>query len=52
MPRCGNLPEQTPLCAIATIKIAERVCRDNGVDPAIFSLAIGGREAVGEKMAQ
>jgi aldehyde dehydrogenase (NAD+) len=44
--------EQTPLCAIATIKIAERVCRDNGVDPALFSLAIGGREAVGEKMSQ
>ncbi|MGA2173854.1 MAG: aldehyde dehydrogenase family protein [Verrucomicrobiota bacterium] len=42
---------QTPLCAIATIKIAERVCRDNGADPALFSLAIGGREAVGEKMA-
>jgi aldehyde dehydrogenase (NAD+) len=43
---------QTPLCAIATIKIAERICRANGVDPAIFSLTIGGREAVGEKMAQ
>jgi hypothetical protein len=43
--------EQTPLCAIATIKIAERVCRDQGVDPALFSLAIGGREDVGEKMA-
>jgi len=43
---------QTPLCAIATILIAERVCRDNGVDPALFSLAIGGREAVGEKMAR
>jgi aldehyde dehydrogenase (NAD+) len=42
---------QTPLCAIATIKIAERVCRDNGVNPALFSLAIGGRDAVGEKMA-
>jgi aldehyde dehydrogenase (NAD+) len=42
---------QTPLCAIATIKIAERVCRDNGVNPAIFSLVIGGRDAVGEKMA-
>jgi aldehyde dehydrogenase (NAD+) len=42
---------QTPLCAIATIKIAERVCRDNGVDPALFSLAIGGRDAVGERMA-
>jgi aldehyde dehydrogenase (NAD+) len=42
--------EQTPLCAIATVKIAERVCRANNVDPAIFSLAIGGR-TVGEKMA-
>ena len=41
---------QTPLCAIATIKIAERVCRDNGVDPALFSLAIGARDVVGEKM--
>jgi aldehyde dehydrogenase (NAD+) len=44
--------EQTPLCAIATIQIAERVCRQQGVDPALFSVAIGGREAVGEKMAQ
>jgi aldehyde dehydrogenase (NAD+) len=43
--------EQTPLCAIATIKIAERVCRDHGVDPALFSVAVGGREPVGEKMA-
>jgi aldehyde dehydrogenase (NAD+) len=30
--------EQTPLTAIATTKIAECVCRANGVDPAIFSL--------------
>lgn len=43
---------QTPLCAVATIKIAERVCRANGIDPAIFSLAIGGRDAVGERMAR
>jgi aldehyde dehydrogenase (NAD+) len=43
---------QTTLCAIATIKIAERVCRANDVDPAIFSLTIGGRDAVGEKMVQ
>jgi len=43
--------EQTPLCAIATIKIVERVCRDHGADAALFSLAIGGREAVGERMA-
>jgi aldehyde dehydrogenase (NAD+) len=42
--------EQTPLCAIATIKIAERVCRENGADPALFSLAIGGLEAVGARM--
>src|SRR5581483_2988493 len=42
--------ERTPLCAMATIKIAERVCRANGVDPAIFSLVIGGRE-IGERMA-
>src|SRR5437879_10795720 len=31
----------TPLCAIATIKIAEKVCRANGVDPALFTLVIG-----------
>jgi aldehyde dehydrogenase (NAD+) len=42
----------TPLCALATIKIAESVCRHNGADPALFSLAIGGRDAVGEKMAR
>src|SRR5277367_1203717 len=43
--------EQTPLCAIATIKIAERVCRENGVDPALFSLAISERAPVGDAMA-
>ncbi len=42
--------ELAPLCAIATIKIAERVCRENGADPALFSLAIGERD-VGERMA-
>ncbi|HEY3863555.1 MAG TPA: aldehyde dehydrogenase family protein [Verrucomicrobiae bacterium] len=41
---------QTPLCAIAAIKIAESVCREQGADPALFSLVIGGRDA-GEKMA-
>jgi aldehyde dehydrogenase (NAD+) len=41
---------QTPLCAIATIKIAERVCRANGVDPAIFSLVIGEGATVGERL--
>jgi aldehyde dehydrogenase (NAD+) len=43
---------RTPLCAIATIKIAERVCRSNGIDPAIFSLVIGGRDAVGQRIAR
>ena len=43
--------ERTPLCAIAVIKIAERVCRANGVNPAIFSLAIGSQRLVGQRMA-
>src|SRR4051812_39978143 len=42
--------EQTPLTAIATIKIAEKVCRANDVDPAIFSLIIGERQTVGERL--
>src|SRR6267378_2671381 len=41
---------QTPLTAIATIKIAERICRDNEVDPAIFSLAIGDGATIGERL--
>jgi len=41
---------QTPLSAIATIKIAERVCRANNVDPAIFSLVIGDGATVGERL--
>src|SRR5258707_9176320 len=41
---------QTPLTAIATIKIAERVCLANGVDPAIFSMAIGDGSTVGERL--
>jgi aldehyde dehydrogenase (NAD+) len=40
----------TPLCAIATIKIVERVCRANDVDPAIFSLVIGDGSTVGERL--
>ena len=43
--------EKTPLTAIAVIKIAERVCRATGVDPAIFTLLIGDRKAVGEPLA-
>ena len=41
---------QTPLTAIATIKIAERICRANDVDPAIFSLVIGNGATVGERL--
>ena len=43
--------EKTPLTAIACVKIAERVCRANGVDPAIFSLVIGEGATVGEWLA-
>src|SRR5215471_14506050 len=41
---------QTPLTAIASIKIAERVCCANGVDPAIFSLVIGDGATIGERL--
>jgi len=41
---------QTPLTAIACTKIAERVCRENGVDPAIFSLVIGRGSTIGEQL--
>ncbi|MFH1747239.1 MAG: aldehyde dehydrogenase family protein, partial [Planctomycetota bacterium] len=41
---------KTPLTAIACIKIAEQVCKDNGVDPAIFSLTIGSGRTIGEKL--
>ncbi|HVV00805.1 MAG TPA: aldehyde dehydrogenase family protein [Verrucomicrobiae bacterium] len=41
---------QTPLTAIATIRIAEQVCRANDVDPAIFSLVIGDGATIGERL--
>jgi aldehyde dehydrogenase (NAD+) len=41
---------QTPLTAIATIKIAERVCYANNINPAIFSLIIGDTASVGESL--
>ncbi|MEI9864354.1 MAG: aldehyde dehydrogenase family protein [Limisphaerales bacterium] len=52
---CGNATvwkpsELTPLTAIATIRIAEKICRANKVDPAIFSLVCGDR-SIGEKMS-
>jgi aldehyde dehydrogenase (NAD+) len=40
----------TPLTAIACIRIAEQVCRENGVDPAVFSLTVGPGRTVGERM--
>src|SRR5246500_451148 len=43
--------EKTPLTAIAVTKIAERVCRETGADPAIFTLLMGDRKTVGEKLA-
>ena len=43
--------EKTPLSAIAVTKIAERVCHETGADPAIFTLLIGDRKTVGQKLA-
>jgi aldehyde dehydrogenase (NAD+) len=43
--------EKTPLTAIAVTKICERVCRETGVDPAIFTLLIGDRKTVGQKLS-
>jgi aldehyde dehydrogenase (NAD+) len=40
----------TPLTAIAVSKIAEAVCRENGVDPAIFSLVVGRGSTVGDRL--
>jgi aldehyde dehydrogenase (NAD+) len=39
-----------PLCGIAVTKIAEKVCRENDVDPAIFSLVVGRGATVGERL--
>ncbi len=41
---------QTPLCAVACTKIAERVCRSTGIDPAVFSLVIGKGSTIGERL--
>jgi len=45
---CGDATVWKP---IAVTKIAERVCRDTGADPAIFTLLIGDRKTVGQKLA-
>ena len=42
--------EKTPLTAIACVKLAERVCRECGVDAAIFSLVSGDAAAAGEPL--
>jgi aldehyde dehydrogenase (NAD+) len=42
--------EKTPLTAVACVKLAERVCRERGVDPAIFSLVCGDGPGVGEPL--
>ncbi|MEE9133541.1 MAG: aldehyde dehydrogenase family protein [Gemmatimonadota bacterium] len=41
---------QTPLTAIACIRIAEQVARENDVDPAIFSLVVGKGSTVGDRL--
>ena len=41
---------QTPMTAIACTRIAEKVCRDTGVDPALFSLVIGPGRTIGESL--
>jgi len=41
---------KTPLTGIACTKIAERVARANGVDPAIFSLVVGSGATIGEQL--
>ena len=43
--------EKTPLTAIACIKLAEKVCRASGVNPAIFSLVIGDGPVIGELLS-
>jgi aldehyde dehydrogenase (NAD+) len=42
--------ERTPLTAVAVTKLAAGVCRENDIDPAIFSLAIGHGATIGERM--
>jgi aldehyde dehydrogenase (NAD+) len=52
---CGNPvvwkpSEKTPLTAIAVTRIAEKVCHENNIEPAIFSLIVGDRQTVGEPL--
>jgi aldehyde dehydrogenase (NAD+) len=43
--------EKVPLTAIACIRIAEKVCRECDVDPAVFSLVVGPGSSIGQLMA-
>src|SRR5438045_2040364 len=43
--------EKTPLTAIAVTKIAERVWRETGADPIFFTLLMGDRKTVGQKLS-
>src|SRR2546426_2741963 len=43
--------EKKPLTAIAVTEICERVCTETGADPAIFTLLVGDRKTVGQKLA-
>ncbi|MGB0714975.1 MAG: aldehyde dehydrogenase family protein [Phycisphaerae bacterium] len=41
---------QTPMTAVACTRIAEKVCKDTGVDPALFSLVIGPGRTIGDTL--
>jgi aldehyde dehydrogenase (NAD+) len=41
---------KTPLCAIAVTRIAERLCRETGADPATFTLVVGDSDTVGRRL--
>jgi aldehyde dehydrogenase (NAD+) len=42
---------KAPLCAIAVTRLAERVCRETGADPAIFTLLTGDGKTIGELLS-
>src|SRR6185369_6725207 len=48
---CWKPSNKTPLCAIAVTRIAEGICQETGVDPAIFTLVIGDVATTGARMA-
>jgi aldehyde dehydrogenase (NAD+) len=43
--------EKTPLASVAVTRIAEKVCRETSVDPAIFTLINGTGSVIGERLA-